>query len=294
MRRSLAHRGRGPRFPSESDTDFSDEEGDEDRDDDGSVAMRGKMKCLSCKEEYRARDAGTCRECYEEAGETEEELKREIEDLKAKVNFLRVFSAGSGGPISVSRSNTLAFSDVVLIASGSTDSADSQSSFPSVPAHRAVLTSRSPVFRAMLENEMEESISGTIKVSDASYDALRAFVSYLYTAEACLDEHMACDLLVLAEKYQVTHLKAHCEKFLMSKLNWENSLPYYAFAHQHIAKCLLDASLSLIMDNMDKLSKREEYMELVEKDPRVVVEIYEAYLSKQVNTAASKDPNTKS
>ncbi|KAL2467803.1 BTB/POZ domain-containing protein [Forsythia ovata] len=97
------------------------------------------MKCLSCKEEYGARDSGTCRECYEEAGETEEELKREIEDLKAKVNFLRLLSTGPGGPISISRSSTLAFSDVVLIVSGPTDSADPQSSFPSVPAHRAVL-----------------------------------------------------------------------------------------------------------------------------------------------------------
>lgn len=143
----------------------------------------------------------------------------------------------------------------------------------------------------MLENEMEESLSGTIKIGDVSYDALRAFVNYLYTAEACLDEHMACELLVLAEKYQVKHLKAYCEKFLVSKLNWDNSVMNYAFAHQHNAKHMLDAALSLITDNMDKLTKREEYMELVEKDPRLVVEIYEAYLSKQDNTAAHKDPS---
>lgn len=154
--------------------------------------------------------------------------------------------------------------------------------------------SRSPVFKAMLENEMEESRSGTIKIGDVSYDALRAFVNYLYTAEACLDEQMACDLLVLAEKYQVKHLKSYCEKFLVSKLNWENSIVSYAFAHQHNAKNVLEAALSTITDNMDKLTKREEYVELVEKDPRLVVEIYEAYLSKQVNTAAHKDCSVKS
>lgn len=153
---------------------------------------------------------------------------------------------------------------------------------------------RSPVFKAMLENEMEESRSGTIKVSDVSYDALRAFVNYLYTAEACLDEQMACDLLVLAEKYQVKHLKGYCEKFLVSKLSWENSLMSYAFAHQQNAKLVLDAALCLITDNMDKLTEREEYIELVENDPRLVVEIYEAYLSKQVNTAAHKDCSLKS
>ncbi|CAN0827138.1 BTB/POZ domain-containing protein At4g08455 [Linum grandiflorum] len=148
---------------------------------------------------------------------------------------------------------------------------------------------RSPVFRAMLANEMEESISGTIKISDVSYDALRTFVSYMYTAEARLDEQMACDLLVLAEKYQIKHLKGYCEKFLVSKLNWDSSLMSYAFAHQHNATHMLEASLSLITENMDKLAKREEYLELVEKDPRLVVEIYEAYLSKQVNTAAHRE-----
>ncbi|MBA0775765.1 hypothetical protein Gotri_010875 [Gossypium trilobum] len=249
------------------------------------------MKCISCKEEYGSRDAGTCKECYEEASETEEELKREIEDLKAKVAFLRFWSPLDHAHRGSTSTPGPFFSDVVLIASD-----DGSPGFPPVlvPANKAVLVNRSPVFKAMLENEMEESRSGTIKVSDVSYDALRAFVNYLYTAEACLDEQMACDLLVLAEKYQVKHLKGYCEKFLVSKLNWDNSLMSYAFAHQHNAKLVLDAALCLITDNMDKLTKREEYIELVEKDPRLVVEIYEAYLSKQVNTAAHKDCSMKS
>lgn len=138
----------------------------------------------------------------------------------------------------------------------------------------------------MLEIEMEESRSGTINISDVSYDALRAFVNYLYTAEACLDEQMAFDLLVLADKYEVKHLKTYCEKFLVSKLNWDNSVASYSFAHQHNAKHLLESALSMIIDNMDNLTKSEEYAHLVEKDPRLVVEIYEAYMSKQVNTAA--------
>lgn len=253
--------------------------------EEGTAAM---MKCVSCREEYGSRDAGTCRECYEEASETEEELKREIEDLKSKVSFLRFWA-----PLDpYHRSPTPCFTDVVLVASSDESGKPAANPVP-VPAHRAVLASRSPVFRAMLENEMEESLSGTIKISDVSYDALRAFVNYMYTAEACLEEQIGCELLVLAEKYQVKHLKSYCEKFLISKLNWENSLMSFAFAHQQNAKNLLDAALSLILDNMDKLSKREEYLELVEKDPRLLVEIYEAYLSKQVNTAAHKDSSTK-
>ncbi|KAF9603093.1 hypothetical protein IFM89_033818 [Coptis chinensis] len=141
----------------------------------------------------------------------------------------------------------------------------------------------------MLENEMEESISGTIKISEVTYDALHSFVQYLYIAEVSLDEQMACDLLALAEKYQVKHLKSHCENFLTSKLNAENAFMCFAFSSQHNAKNQHEKSLSLITENMDKLTKQEEYQELVDKDPRLVVGIYEAYLTKQVNTTTAKD-----
>ncbi|KAK9740974.1 hypothetical protein RND81_03G073900 [Saponaria officinalis] len=239
------------------------------------MSEQRKLKCLSCKEMYSTNEAGTCKECYEEASETEEELKREIDDLKSKIAFLRFCSPHH------TRSS---FSDVVLLASD-----ESLTNPVPVSAHKAVLASRSPVFKAMLEIEMEESRSGTINISDVSYDALRTFVNYLYTGDACLDEQMACDLLVLAEKYEVKHLKTYCEKFLVSKLNWDNAVMSFSFAHQHNAKHLQESALSMITDNMENLIKTEEYAHLVEKDARLVVDIYEAYLSKRVNTAAKRD-----
>lgn len=141
----------------------------------------------------------------------------------------------------------------------------------------------------MLENDMEESRSGTIRITDISYDTLCSFVNYLYTAEAIassLDSQMACNLLALAEKYQVNHLKTFCEKYLISKLNWEKALALYSFANQHNANQLQDAALEFIInDNMAGLAAHEDYQDLVDSNPRLVVEIYEAYLTKQVNTA---------
>ncbi|KAG6621542.1 hypothetical protein CIPAW_15G030200 [Carya illinoinensis] len=229
------------------------------------------MRCFSCTELYDTSVVGMCKECYEETNEMEEELKSEIDELRAKVALLKFWS-----PLDHHYHGRLivpSLTSVVLVPSF-----DNPSTEPAVPfpAHKALLVSYSLLFRVMLENEMEESCTSTIKIGDVSYNALRAFVNYLYTIEACLDEQMACDLLVLAEKYQVKQLKAYCEKFLVSKLNWDNSIMSYAFAHQ----VMLDSALSLITDNMDKLTTKAEYVELLEKDPRLVVEIYKAYLSK--------------
>ena len=101
------------------------------------------MKCLSCLEDYRSRDAGTCKECYDEANETEEELKREIEDLKAKVAFLRFWS-----PLDHlhSRSNAPCFTDIVLIATG--DGPEGYSA--PLPAHKAVLVSTNFKFHLVI------------------------------------------------------------------------------------------------------------------------------------------------
>lgn len=253
------------------------------------------MWCHSCKEGYDEEDAGTCKECYDEASETEEELKREIDELRSRLLFLRLPSPTLDAA-STPNCDLLLHAIPSCSSSGAGGDGDAGRTpdTPAVPAHRVILASRSPVFRAMLENEMEESRSGVIKIYDVSYDILRAFVHYMYTAEALLDEQMASDLLVLAEKYEVKHLKAYCEKFITSKVNNENAITHYAFAHRHSAKQLLEASLSVLMDSMSTLADREEYKELVEKDPRLVVEIYEAYLNRQVNTAAGKDTDCSS
>ncbi|RWR90230.1 BTB/POZ domain-containing protein [Cinnamomum micranthum f. kanehirae] len=247
----------------------------------GTPRYTAGMRCISCREVYEPSDAGTCKECYEEASETEEELKREIEDLKSKISFLKIWSPLE--PIHHQNhrfsSSSSSFTDIVLEASDD----DCGTGAPSIRAHKAVLISKSPVFKAMLENEMEESRSGIIKISEVSYDVLRSFVHYLYTAEVSLDEVMALELLVLAEKYQVKHLKSFCEKFMTSKVNSENAMMSFAFAHRHNAKNLLEASLSLITDNMFEQVDRDEYKELVDENPRLVVEIYEAYLAKQTN-----------
>jgi hypothetical protein len=98
-----------------------------------------KMWCQSCKEEYEEGDAGTCKECYEEASETEEELKREIDDLRSRLLFLRL-------PSPTLDAAATGHADILLHASygggsGSSDSDAGRLDTPAVPAHRVILVS---------------------------------------------------------------------------------------------------------------------------------------------------------
>ncbi|KAG0573560.1 hypothetical protein KC19_VG188400 [Ceratodon purpureus] len=55
--------------------------------------------------------------------------------------------------------------------------------FDKTPAHRAVLASRSPVFKAMFEHELQEKTCAHIRVADVPTPAMRALLLYLYTGE---------------------------------------------------------------------------------------------------------------
>ena len=103
------------------------------------------MYCQSCKNVYDEEEAGTCKECYEEASETEEELKREIEDLRSRLLFLRL-------PSPTLDAFSIGHSDLLLHAIPASSSFPSLSSAdagrletPAIPAHRVILVSLSPL-----------------------------------------------------------------------------------------------------------------------------------------------------
>ncbi|CAB4270218.1 unnamed protein product [Prunus armeniaca] len=203
------------------------------------------MKCISCESKYDG-DAGACKQCYE--------------DLKAKVAFLTM---SNEYPLT-------SFPDVVLCAL--------DDGHPDGPvkdmAHTVVLASRSPVFRAILEN-------GTTKIEffELWPQEFGAFINYLYTGEICLDQELARKLLVVAEKYQVHHLQDLCQKFLVSNLNWDNSLATYTFGHDHNDKQIIDAALMVITNNIEKLASSREYAELKRSHPQLIIEIYERHFA---------------
>uniref|UniRef100_A0A804Q756 Uncharacterized protein n=1 Tax=Zea mays TaxID=4577 RepID=A0A804Q756_MAIZE len=95
------------------------------------------MWCQSCKEGYDEEDAGTCKECYEEASETEEELKREIDDLRSRLLFLRLPSPTLDAA-SAPNCDLLLHAIPSTGAGGERDAGRTPDT-PAVPAHRVIL-----------------------------------------------------------------------------------------------------------------------------------------------------------
>jgi hypothetical protein len=113
------------------------------------------------------------------------------------------------------------------------------------PCHKAILVSRSSVFRRMLEN-IRTSTENKIEIIDCEPETMKAFLQFLYTGQV-KDENYdqasynSTDLLLLADKYNVIGLKKKCELTLANKMHVKNAIKVLTIAsrcqfHQHFTR----------------------------------------------------------
>ena len=117
-----------------------------------------------------------------------------------------------------------------------------------IPAHKFVLSLRSPVFRAMLYGGLSETLSREVEIPDFPAEVVRAFLSYLYTdsCDAAVMEQHGELLLAAACKYQVTGLESLCEEHLCATLSVENVVNVLFLADLYEARRLKYRALQFI------------------------------------------------
>ena len=91
-----------------------------------------------------------------------------------------------------------------------------------IAAHRCVLAARSPVFRAMFQQSMQETAVGQVHIDDVDAVAFDSFLRSLYSLS--LDSKCQCvpGVLVLADRYQVADLVRACLDHLTSTVTEKN------------------------------------------------------------------------
>ena len=82
-----------------------------------------------------------------------------------------------------------------------------------IPAHKFILSMRSPVFRTMFASGMAEALTNEVRIQDFDAAVVKEFLRFLYTDLCEVDKH-AEQLLAAAFKYEVPGLCALCQNYL--------------------------------------------------------------------------------
>jgi len=121
--------------------------------------------------------------------------------------------------------------------------------------HKIILSSRSPVFKTMLELDMKEKQTGRIEIKDMNLEVFEDLLKYIYTSEAPnIDDH-TLDLFSAADLYQLEDLKKLCEMKLSFGIDVANCINLLILGDLHQAQSLKAAALEFIAKNMKKISE---------------------------------------
>lgn len=142
-----------------------------------------------------------------------------------------------------------------------------------VRAHRVIVTLRSAVFAALFRQPLLDSLSGEIIIDGIRPAVFRSLIQFIYTATCGMksdeeptamhkriqgvevDMEFVSDLLVAADRYQISGLVIYCGSFLLQSLNYDNVVRLFHLADMTNCNILRQGCISFMTKDKARLTQ---------------------------------------
>jgi len=147
-------------------------------------------------------------------------------------------------------------------------------------AHKSILAARSPVFMRMFKADMREKADGVVVIRDISSSVFSQMLRYLYSGRCELTDLNTEDMLAVADKYDLSHLKQLCENHLSRRLRLENVGNTLLLADMYHSEQLKKQILAFTAAHFVDVIATEGFKELYTKAPALLAEVHDALAEK--------------
>mmetsp|Transcript_4736 Transcript_4736/g.12432 ORF Transcript_4736/g.12432 Transcript_4736/m.12432 type:complete len:663 (+) Transcript_4736:275-2263(+) len=158
-----------------------------------------------------------------------------------------------------------------------------------MPAHRLMIASRSPVFKALLENPMREGTEKIITIQDVRAPAFQVLLYFVYTdslppelSGENLEVTMAQHLLAAADRFELPRLRAICEQHLCETVDVANAATTLTLAEENHATELKLHCLDFISQNLSSVMATSGFEYMIQRCPS---------LQRSILQVCSSDPS---
>ena len=133
-------------------------------------------------------------------------------------------------------------------------------------AHKVVLASCSPYFKAMFTCSLSESQKGDVDLQCVDAVALRSLIDFAYTGEVNVTQANVQCLLTAANLLQLKVVAEECCLFLSKQLHAINCIGIFRFAEMHACYDLYHKSIDFLLENFSDVMETEEFIQLSEDE----------------------------
>jgi len=154
--------------------------------------------------------------------------------------------------------------------------------------HQFMLSARSPVFRAMFQNDMKEKDTKRVDITDLSSEVVHDMLLFIYTGGTPNIGKNAGDLIAAADKYQLEQLKGLCEERLCNTLEINNAVGHLVLGDMYQAHNLKSLALQFVVKNMPVVVRSRDWKERLLNHPVLMAEVMEAMARKDTGEPPAK------
>lgn len=129
-------------------------------------------------------------------------------------------------------------------------------------AHKIVLISSSPYFKAMFLSGLVESLKDTVTLQNIEPEAFEAILDMIYDGKILISVGTVQSILCAASIFQIDHLKQACSEFMIKQLSPHNCLGVKAFAEAHGCCDLKELAHRHSLSRFTEVSISEEFLTL--------------------------------
>ncbi|XP_029440405.1 kelch-like ECH-associated protein 1 [Rhinatrema bivittatum] len=129
-------------------------------------------------------------------------------------------------------------------------------------AHKVVLASSSPVFRAMFTNGLKECGMEVVSIEGIHPKVMERLIEFAYTASISVGEKCVIHVMNGAVMYQIDSVVKACCDFLVQQLDPSNAIGIANFAEQIGCEELHQKAREYIHMHFSEVAKQEEFFNL--------------------------------
>uniref|UniRef100_A0A5F9DT57 Kelch-like ECH-associated protein 1 n=1 Tax=Oryctolagus cuniculus TaxID=9986 RepID=A0A5F9DT57_RABIT len=129
-------------------------------------------------------------------------------------------------------------------------------------AHKVVLASSSPVFKAMFTNGLREQGMEVVSIEGIHPQVMERLIEFAYTASISMGEKCVLHVMNGAVMYQIDSVVRACSDFLVQQLDPSNAIGIANFAEQIGCAELHQRAREYIYMHFGEVAKQEEFFNL--------------------------------